>query len=246
MSNRRILTICLAITLLLGCIVSSRAEAQTTTLQGLITKVGDGYLLLTDETLGEVRVNMDDTITTYEGVAGKDIMVVGQYAFITYNGIMTRSIPPQVTATKVSVFVVQGTVGEIFTSGYKVEGDAVLGKVLVHMGEGFPSVYQGVPITIYYNGVMALSMPPQINAVYIEVPMLVGIVSDLTDNSFTLTNDEGLRYTITIATDTRLSTVPADGETVRVYFERALQLDVGVTALEIAPDADAKDRLETD
>ena len=167
MSNRRILTICLAITLLLGCIVSSQAEAQTTTLQGLVTKVGDGYLLLTDETLGEVRVNMDATITTYEGVAGKDTMVVGQYAFVTYNGIMTRSIPPQVTATKVSVFVVQGTVGEIFTNGYIVEGDAVLGSVLVHMGEGFPSVYQGVPITLYYNGVMALSMPPQINAAYL-------------------------------------------------------------------------------
>ena len=76
--------------------------------------------------------------------------------------------------------------------------------------------------------------------------MLVGIVSDLTENSFVLTDDEGTRHTITITADTRLSTVPADGESVWVYYNSALQQGVGVIALEIAPDTDAEDMLESD
>jgi hypothetical protein len=48
--------------------------------------------------------------------------------------------------------------------------------VIVHGGDTLPPVYEGVAITLYYSGVIALSFPPQISAAYAVVPTLTGMV----------------------------------------------------------------------
>lgn len=210
---------------------------QTQTLQGLITEVGDGYFFLADETYGEVRVNLEDTVTAYEGIAAKDTLTLGWYVYVQYNGVMTRSLPPQVTATRVGCYVVRGTVSEILANGFLLDGDEVLGKVIVHLGEEFPPVYRGVAITVYYGGVMALSMPPQISAAHVEVPVLQGTVSDRRDADFTLTDAAGKAYRIAITADTLLRAMPDEGVAVLAYYSGELAGDTA-TALEIAPVAD--------
>ena len=56
-----------------------------------------------------------------------------------------------------------------------------------------PHLYQGMPITVYYNGVMAMSYPGQVTARHIVVPELTGVVSDRDSAGFTLTDAEGER-----------------------------------------------------
>ena len=186
-------------------------QSPSQTLQGLITEVNESYFVMEDQSIGTVRVNLDDAVTAYDGIAVKGKLTVGLYVFVQYSGVLTRDIPPQATAQKVGCYVVRGSVGEILQNGYLVKGDTVLGDVIVHMGENMPSVYSGVAITVYYNGVMALSMPPQINAAYILVPMLDGIASAVTEQGFTLTDANGEIHAITLTADTRLLTVPAEG-----------------------------------
>ena len=210
-------------------------EAQTATLRGLITGVADGSFLMEDETVGAVRVNLNEAVTAYDGIAARDAMAVGQYVFVTYSGAMTRSIPPQVTALKVGCYVVSGTAEDILLTGVLVGGDAVLGEVIVHVNGHMPTVHRSVPVTVYYNGVMTLSMPPQIDAAYLTVPVLEGTVTELDAGGFTLTQADGEADTVMVTAETLMRMLPAVGDAVRVYYDGTL-LDVRCAyALEVAP-----------
>jgi len=221
---------------LLFAAYSFAAVAETTaTLEGLITETGDGYFLLEDIQQGSVRVNLDET-TVYEGTATQTSLAAGQYVYVQYNGVMTRSLPPQVSAQKVSCFQVNGTVATVLENGFIVEGDSTLKQVIVHAGSDQPPVFKGMAVTLYYNGIMALSQPPQINAVHMVVPTLAGTASDVTDKGFTLTSADGVVYTVTLTEETVLSTLPANGETLLVYYSGQLT-DDAATALGIASSA---------
>lgn len=233
MKKRHIATLLLAVIIGLWAVSSAETAAETE-LEGLITEVGDHYFMLDDVAVGAVRVNLEDSITVYEGIAAVDAMAVGQYVYVQYNGIMTRSLPPQVTALKVRCFLVSGTAGDILTNGYTVEGDSLLGTVIVHMDSQLGPVYAGVPITLYYNGILALSMPPQINAVHVVVPLLDGIASQVTDSGFTITDDQGTDYAIAFNQNTDMRTLPEEGKAVRVYYNGSFTADQGVIALGIS------------
>ena len=230
---RRSIAILLALLVCICALPAMAEQPASQTLQGLLTEVGDGYFLMQDETLGTVQVLLDDVTTVYDGVAAKGKLTVGLYVFVQYNGQLSPGDPPKVTAQKVGCYVVNGTVGEILQNGYLVTEDSVLGDVLVHMGQAMPSVYTGMTITVYYNGVMALSMPPQITAAYILVPMLDGYASAVTDQGFTVTDADGAAYPIAVSTATRMLTVPAEGAHVRVYFLAQPQANAANNALEV-------------
>lgn len=234
MMKRKPLSLALLLALLTLSLTALAQANQPTTLQGLILEVGDGYFLLADETRGTVRVNLDDPLTVYEGTVTRGTLAADQYVYVQYNGAMTRSLPPQVTALKISCFQISGTVSDILANGYVIEGDAVFNTVIVHMGEGFPPVFRGVPVTVYYNGILAMSMPPQLNAVHIVVPSLAGMVSGLTDQGFTLTEQGGQTHAVTLTGETAMQTLPADGEPVIVYYNGELAENGSVTALSVA------------
>ncbi len=235
MNQKKSLFLILLSLMLLAMPFASLAEIATpVTLNGLISEVHEGFFLLEDEAIGTVRVNLDDALTVYEGIAAKGKLAVGQYVFVTYNGIMSRSIPPQVSALKIGCYLLQGTVTDILENGFVVEGDVVLGAVVVHMGEGFPTVYQGASIAVYYNGTMTLSLPPQIAAYHIVVPMVEGTVSQATRGGFTLTDAQGTAFAITLDEHTVTYAAPKDGDQVRVYFLGNLNAADPIAALEVA------------
>ena len=62
-----------------------------------------------------------------------------------------------------------------------------------------------MPVTVYYDGVMTLSMPGQANASHIVLPEISGMVSDRTEEGFTLTDADGMVYEIKFAEDTLIS-----------------------------------------
>ena len=230
-------TLLIALCLSLATLMPLAAHAQTAadkSLQGLITEVDEGYFLLQDETMGPVHVRLDDALTVYEGVAAKDTLAVGQYVLVAYDGVMTRSMPPQVTALKVSCFVLRGTVTEVLQSGVVVEGDEIVEKAIVHLGENAPPVYLGMQVTIYYGGVMALSMPPQISALHVVVPTLEGTATGVSDTGFILTTAEGQLNLIALDANTRRTVTLDEGLPVRVYYSGQTDLNKPVMALEVA------------
>ena len=66
------------------------------------------------------------------------------------------------------------------------------------------------------------------------MPVLEGVISDAVSDSFTLNDDSGVAHKITLSADTRVLTLPANGERVRVYYSGELTNTTDATALEVS------------
>jgi len=186
------------------------AEADTE-LEGLVTELVDGGFIMEDRDLGTVLVNVDDT-TVRDGILAEGEMEVGQYVIVAYDGRLTRSIPPQAHADRVGCYVLNGTVSEFLENGVLLTGDEVFGDVIVRLNGSVPHIYRDMPITVYYDGVMALSLPGQVNARYVIVPELTGVVSEKDGEGFTLTDESGQSYRVLLGGDTLTGMLSASVE----------------------------------
>lgn len=190
----------LAAALPLGALAQS--SLPDTELEGFVTELVEGGFMMNDQEIGEVLLNVDDQ-TVLDGVLANEPIEVGQYVIVQYDGRLTRSLPPQAHADKVGCYVLSGTVSEYLESGFLLTGDELFGDVIVHADGALPHVYPNVPVTIYYDGIMALSMPGQVVARCVIVPELSGVVSEKDEEGFTLTDEEGAAYRV-LVTDTTL------------------------------------------
>ena len=78
-------------------------------LYGEIVEITEEYVLVNTADMGYVQVNLaEDTV-----IEGVDTLEVGQTAVVMYNGMMTRSLPPQVTALHIGVYAVSGVIAEV-------------------------------------------------------------------------------------------------------------------------------------
>lgn len=78
-------------------------------LHGEIIEMTDEYVLISTPDMGDVQVNLSED-TVIEGV---DALEIGQTAVVMYNGMMTRSLPPQITALHIGVYAVSGVIAEV-------------------------------------------------------------------------------------------------------------------------------------
>ncbi len=183
-----------------------------TELEGFVTELVEGGFIMEDKEIGQVLLNVDDT-TVLDGVLAENEIAVGQYVIVQYDGRLTRSIPPQAHADRVGCYVLNGTVGEFLENGFLLTGDALFGDVIVHMEGTIPHVYLNVPVTVYYDGIMALSMPGQIVARQVIVPELTGTVSGKDEKGFTLTGEDGVSYLVHLTETTLVGELlPAEPE----------------------------------
>jgi len=160
----------LLIALALGCLFALAEPAPETeetampaffTLEGKIAEIGeDGSLTLECADLGAVLV-LTDADTVWETMGD---IAPGAYVHVDYDGKMTRSLPPQVTAQRVRMYVLSGDVLE-----YNAEENTVLidtpshGQVQVNLAEPLPEGAHA-QLTVYFDGAMTMSLPPQIGA----------------------------------------------------------------------------------
>lgn len=150
-------------------------------LSGVITEISEDYVMLLVPMLGEVQANViEDTV-----IEGVEELNIGQTAVVLYDGMMTRSLPPQITALQIGVYAVEGEIVEILResgeSGESGEDGAedsctvLLARadtgeevILTLTGEA-----QQLPLAVgdeviaYTTGVATLSLPPQMNALAI-------------------------------------------------------------------------------
>ena len=129
---------------------------------GTITEITDEYVLINAGEMGMVQANTSiDTL-----IEGVEELVVGQTVQILYDGKMTRSLPAQITALKIGVYEVKGTV-QAMEDGRATILQADGGEVVLTLPESMPEIAVGDAITAYTTGMSTMSLPPQMNAIAI-------------------------------------------------------------------------------
>lgn len=201
---KKIFYVLMMIAVLAALPFAAMAEETDTLLEGLVTEIVDGGFVMNDADMGEVMLNTSEATIT-DGVLLEGELAVGQYVFVEYDGRLTFSLPPQAHADRVVSSVLTGSVAEVLEDGSILMNDDTFGEVIVHLPEGQNHVYVGMPITVYYDGVMTLSLPGQANASHIVLPELTGTVSNQTEEGFTLTDENGVEYEVKFDENTLIS-----------------------------------------
>ena len=144
------------------------AVAEVEELYGQITEITEEHVMIKTAELGDVQVLLgEDTI-----IEGVETLELGQTAKVLYTGMMTRSLPPQITALLIGVYAVSGEVIAADEGSVTVTGEN--GEVILILPEGAEVPAVGDVITAYTTGVSTMSIPPQMNAVAIEMVESVG------------------------------------------------------------------------
>lgn len=198
------LALMMALTLPLAALAEDDSSSRR--LEGLVTEIIEGGFLMEDKELGEVLLNVDAT-TVLDGILADEDIQVGQYVLVEYDGRLTRSIPPQAHADLVGCYRLTGTASELYESGVLLTGDPLFGDVIVHLNGTAQHVYPGMPLTVYFDGVMAMSYPGQVGALYTLVPELHGAVSERDEEGFTLTDESGESYRVLVGEGTLVGMV---------------------------------------
>jgi len=131
-------------------------------IMGAITEITDEYVMIDAGEMGMIQANTTmDTL-----IEGVEELVVGQTAVILYDGKMTRSLPAQITALKIGVYEVKGTVTATEEGRVTIDqGEA--GEAVLTLPENAPEIAVGDAITAYTTGISTMSLPPQMNAIAI-------------------------------------------------------------------------------
>lgn len=207
MKRKWMALLCLALAFLVP--LQGFATEVDTELEGLVKEVTEDGFLLEDAELGEVWLNTDET-TVWDGVLAEGELEVGQYVLVQYDGRLTRSLPPQAHADRVGCYVLRGTVDAFYDSGILLTNDETFGDVIVHLNDSLAHVYIGMPVTVYYDGIMMMSLPGQVNARHIVVPSLTGTVSERDEEGFTLTDAEAQAYRVLLTEETLVTLAHED------------------------------------
>ena len=127
-------------------------------LAGVVTEIGEDFILIDGADGQQIQVNTFPE-TVYEG---KEIEA-GDYIHVTYNGMMTFSIPAQIAALKIGCYTHTGVVSEIAEGQFTLETG--MEPILVNVtGEQLAGIESGMTVTVYSNGAMTMSLPAQIGA----------------------------------------------------------------------------------
>lgn len=166
-----ILSAFMAIMPVMGETAVEETVAEVYMIEGVIAQNDENGILVNTMEMGDVLVQVSDE-TIFEGA---ETLEAGDYIYVDYSGMMTRSLPPQITAQVVRCWRMDGIVSEVFA-----EENAMLintethGDVYVHLpavdaeaqteAEAPAMPAAGDDVTVWFNGIMTMSLPGQINA----------------------------------------------------------------------------------
>lgn len=139
------------------------AAIEIMDIAGTITEITDEYVMIDAGEMGMIQANTtDDTL-----IEGVEELKVGQTAVILYDGKMTRSLPAQITALKIGVYEIKGTVTEIADGRATIVNAENGEETVLTLPESMPEIAVDDVITAYTTGVSTMSLPPQMNAIAI-------------------------------------------------------------------------------
>lgn len=203
------------------CEVTEEYEPEYVTLQGFVTEISGEYVMIETEEFGSVQANLSaDTVFVTELTLSE-----GQYATVTYDGMMARSLPPQVNAIVISNYRMIGKIISV-NVGMDAANDSLTiftdlhGEVIVHLPENVDSseYEEGDMVLVYNDGAMTMSLPPQIGAQFImKLFPVSGIVSDVQENSIMIETENG-EVQVNLSADTEGLSEFENGAAVTVYY----------------------------
>lgn len=206
--------IALLLTLLLA-VTSALAEdatadlAELDDLSGLVTEMTEDYIAITTPEGQPIHV----LLTAETEWIGKAV-ALGDFIHVTYNGIMTRSFPAQVTALTIGCYAQVGSVEAIGEDSFtlKTENDEIIVNATA---EQLAQLAVGMTVTVYTNGVMTMSLPAIVTAELIR-PTLVGTVVEA---FITVETADGQLYQVNLSDLTVLTNgLPSLGDTLLVGY----------------------------
>ena len=162
-----ILSALIAIVPVMGETAVEETAAEVYMIEGVVVQNDENGILVNTADLGDVLVlTVDETVWD-----GTDTLEAGDYVYVDYSGMMTRSLPPQITAMVIRSYRMDGVVTEVIAEeNLVIINNELQGNVIVHLpevaeGEEAPALPQANDtVTVYFNGAMAMSLPPQIGA----------------------------------------------------------------------------------
>lgn len=208
-------------------------------LSGYVMDVTDETILLKTPDGLYVEAKLTDE-TTAEGTAA----AIGDYIHVIYNGMMTRSLPAQITAEHVRSSKLTGVVADMTENGFTIVTDS--DEYLVNAeADKLTGIQTGMTATVYFNGAMTMSLPAQVSAEHIRGEVITGTVTEMTSEGF-LVSVEGVEtpYTVIPREDALLFVQPEPGMTVGIVTDGVMApaLDAAiVNALEVLPVEDGQE-----
>ena len=155
---------------LTGCgsaasVAPQATEEPVVSLKGTVNQSNEEGLLLDTENGPVLVLTQEDTIL--EGFEAVADLAPGRVVEVLYNGMMTRSLPAQITAQKITSLVLTGEVTELMENAFLMETETH-GPVQVNLPEGAQLPEAGQQVRVTFNGVMTMSLPAQIGAWTVE------------------------------------------------------------------------------
>jgi len=168
---------------------------------------------------------------------GSDV-VIGDFVHIVYNGMMTRSLPAQITAMSVACHKLMGVVSELTENGFTLTFGEDVWQINAETAllEG---IQNDMFVTVFHNGAMTMSLPAQVAADHVRGQEIVGVVTEMMENGFILTVDgEEIPYAVMPREDALIFVQPEPGMEIIVVTDGLMTagLDqITVNAMEIIP-----------
>ena len=200
------------------------AAAQESILSGTVV---EAYITLETADGQLIQVNLTSLTQLLSGLPD-----VGDTVRVSYDGLMTRSIPAQVTADAVDVVVtieeLAGEIVEISDDGILIQTKDMQVLVLTDEGTAYEledghTLAVGDYIHVLYDGIMTRSLPAQVYAQKIGCYMTTGTVGDLRDSGFLLTTENDV---VEVRADAALLSGIENGATVTVYSNGAMTMSL--------------------
>lgn len=206
--------------------------AQAELIAGAVIEVTDEGILIDSETSGEVLV-LTHEATVWE-TTGE--IAAGDYIYVDHDGQMTFSLPAQITADVVRMHKIEGEITEVYA-----EENAVLlnseetGDVYVYLPESFAGAEIDFEhMTVYFDGVMTMSMPAKISAgLVIPGYSVQGAISEIGEGYILI--GEGMEAIQVNLTEGQLPETAEVGAVVRVIYDGQMtrSIPAQITAGEI-------------
>lgn len=226
MKHKRIAALLLALTAAF-CLTgaANAADESPVVWEGTLTEVLEDGFVMQEADGREILFNVDEQ-TALDGFETLEDLDVGMYVIVESDGRLTKSIPPQAHADRVTCYWLAGQVKSVDEEENSFLMQTELGEVIVHQGDLTTPVYAGMTVTVYFDGVMAMSLPGQIAARKIVVPELQGTVLEMTETGFVLRTDDKMEYDVTLTDETVFGVLLSADEGTENEAEEAVEGEV--------------------
>ena len=183
---------------------------------GVVIELTDEGILIDSADNGEILVITGEE-TVYDTSAE---ITEGDLIYVDYDGQMTFSLPAQIGADVIRMHKIEGEISEIYAEEHALLlNDADMGDVYVYLPEDFdPSAIEYTHLTVYFDGVMTMSLPGKISAgLVIPGYSLQGKVTEIGEGYITI--GEGMEAVQASVADGILPETVETGAIVRVIYD---------------------------